>query len=59
MRKRLFVISIFIILLLFSSCTTKPDELFMLDFEKYLQDKADLQHLINEANRKVNTYLKE
>lgn len=38
---------------------TIPSELFMDDYEEYLNDKIDLPTLVKEANRKVETFFKE
>ena len=38
---------------------TLPDELFMMDYEKYLLDEIDLSTLVQDANRKIEAFLKE
>jgi len=38
---------------------TYPDELFMDTFEKYLAGEMDLESFIREADRRLDTYLKE
>lgn len=38
---------------------TYPDELFMDDFEKYLQGEIELDHFIKEADRRLDTFLNE
>jgi uncharacterized protein YaaQ len=38
---------------------TLPNELFMNDYERYLNDEIELSTLIQEANRKIDAFLKE
>lgn len=38
---------------------TYPDELFMDAFEKYLADEMDLDSFIKEADRRLDTFMKE
>lgn len=38
---------------------TYPDEIFMDTFEQYLASEIDLESFIKEADRRLDTYLKE
>jgi ABC-type glycerol-3-phosphate transport system substrate-binding protein len=38
---------------------TYPNELFLDDFMKYLKGEKDLEDMINDSNRRLNTYLYE
>lgn len=38
---------------------TMPNELYLHEYDNYLEDKIDLEELIQRVNRKIDTYLKE
>lgn len=40
-------------------CFTYPDELYMEDFESFLKDEKDLESMISDSDRRLDTFLNE